>query len=265
MSHWRSVLRPSSILAGLILTIPLAGQQTSTASAPRDAQAITILGQALNSAGGLAALTAINDSTSSGTITFFWAGEQVNGTAVLKRRGIGEFRLDIALPDGARTWIVNNGVGTFTNVDGTVRLDPEASAFGLGFPYAGVLAALADTSVAISYIGLETRAGVSVHHIRLGAVQSDSTALPSGNFGIAKELYIDASTFQIFSVVDQAHLQDNLAVKVPREVRSSNFQTINGIVVASTFSETIYGQPTMTIQLSQISFNSGLTDTDFQQ
>jgi hypothetical protein len=244
--------------------MPLIGQQTATQSASRDAQAITILGRVLNSSGGLAALGTITDSTSSGTITFFWAGEQISGTATLKSRGLKEFRMDFTLPDGTRKWIVNNGGGTYADVDGTVRFDHEASAFGLGFPYAGVLAAVADASVGISYQGLETREGVAVHHIRLGAVQTDPNVLSSGSFASAKELYVDANSLQVFSVADEAHLRDNLAVKVRREVVFGNYQTINGILIPSSISETIYGQPTMTIQLSQTSFNSGLGDSDFQ-
>lgn len=260
----RAAFAFSVILVGLILSIPLIGQQTVSVSAPRDIEAITILNQAMSASGGLAALGNINDVTSTGTITFFWAGEQLSGTAVLKRRGFREFRIDTTLPDGTRSWIVNNGVGTYVDVDGTVRLDTRATAFGMGFPYMSVLAGLADKSVGISYIGLEARVGASVHHIRIGGGQKDPNALLNGYFNSAKDLYIDSTSLHLLSVVDQVHLRDNLAIQVPREVQFSNYQVVTGILIASTVNESIYGQPTLTLQLNQTTFNTGLTDTDFQ-
>jgi hypothetical protein len=44
----------------------------------------------------------------------------------------------------------------------------------------------------------------------------------------------------------------------------SDYRAINGILVPFSITERVAGQTTWTIQLSQIAFNTGLGDTDFQ-
>src|ERR1700722_2251304 len=89
----------------ILASIP-AAQQTPSAppTVQRDPQAITILTQALNAAGGTSAVVGVPHYTATANVTYYWAGEQVEGTAVLKGRGTGQFRVDATLPDGMRCW-----------------------------------------------------------------------------------------------------------------------------------------------------------------
>ena len=60
-----------------------------------------ILTQSLNVSGvGLNASLAF---TANGSITYYWGGEQVQGSATLRARGHDQFRLDANLPEGTRS------------------------------------------------------------------------------------------------------------------------------------------------------------------
>ncbi len=90
----------------LIASVPVAAAaQTS------DPQAVAILQQALIAAGGTRGLATIQDFTATGTITYFWAGQQVAGTATVKARGADQFRIDANLAQGTRSHAVSRGRG----------------------------------------------------------------------------------------------------------------------------------------------------------
>lgn len=243
-------------------------QQPTTTTPQRDPQAIAILTQSLNTAGGLQSLIAIQDVQASGTINFFWAGQNVQGTATAKSRGIGEFRLDATLPDGTRSWKAINGNGSFVDVDGTMRLISAPSSVEMGgmtFPYVTVVAAIQDSSATISYVGLETRDGVAVHHIRLGLnITPGLNMVLTNNPLLMKEVFVDPNSFHIVAVQGKAYLTDNLNITVPHSIHFSDYRVVNGILVPFSIQESISGQPTLSIEFSQMTINPHLTDEDFR-
>src|ERR1700730_2739153 len=95
--------RFGALLFVVLLTIPVWAQQTSQqtgrqstleASTPtRDVQAIDVVQRALNAAGGVTVLGAITDYTASGTVTYHWAGRDVEGSVSLNGRGLHQFRM----------------------------------------------------------------------------------------------------------------------------------------------------------------------------
>src|SRR5439155_9582287 len=116
------------ILAALFL-VPSGAQQSSPPSAgsqpvQRDPQALTILNQALQMAGGADAVRAIETFTGSGTITYFEPSNEVKGSVTVRGKGLDQFRLDATLPTGARSWAVSNGSGSARETDGVVTSIP---------------------------------------------------------------------------------------------------------------------------------------------
>src|SRR5258708_12792929 len=94
----------------LILAFPTLGQQSTTPNsqtAQRDPQALTVLTQAVNAIGGARALAAVQDFTASGTITFNWAGEPVEGSLPVQCQRLNHFRITPTLPAGTRILVHN--------------------------------------------------------------------------------------------------------------------------------------------------------------
>jgi hypothetical protein len=252
-----------------MVSAPLFGQQAASQTVQRDTQAVAVLTQALNATGGATALGAIRDFVGSGTITYYWAGKEVQGTVTVKGRGTGQFRLDAALPNGVRSWVVSNGAGSLKEMDGTTTPVPYHNTVNLGsltLPFAYLVTSLQDTSTSVSYVGLETKQGARVHHIRIRKVFPASSDPNGMNSKLTtRDFFIDPATFHVVSSLDMVHPKYRSNEDYPHEVQFSDYRQASGILVPFSITELGNGQRLSTIQLSQLTFNGGLTDSDFQQ
>ena len=111
----------ATTVAVFLFLAPFAQGQTTVS---RDPQAVSLLTQSVNAAFGSTGLSTYRDFTATGTITYFWAGDQVLGSATVKGRGPAEFRIDASLPMGTRSYAVNYGVGALKDTDGTLKPIP---------------------------------------------------------------------------------------------------------------------------------------------
>ncbi len=77
------------------------------------------------------------------------------------------------------------------------------------------------------------------------------------------DFIIDPKTSLVLSFQDKAYPRDGGPGDAPHEMQFSDYQPFNGVLVPCSITELIGGQQTNTIHLTQIRFNSGLTDSDF--
>src|SRR5882762_4717408 len=104
--------RFASMFCLLLYATPVMGQQTQPTSTPppvtKDAQAVSIVTQALVAAGGIPAITAVADYTGSGNITYrLGVNQDVQGSVTVRGKGLAQFRLDAKLPSGVRSEATN--------------------------------------------------------------------------------------------------------------------------------------------------------------
>lgn len=263
-------LGPLFAFSALVLIAPIQAQQSPPSTTPtRDPQALTILTQCLQAAGGTQAIAAIQDFTATGRITYNWANQPVQGSVTVRGRGTGQFRLDANLADGNLSWAVNNGIGLYKKLDGSTThiFFPNAVNFGsLTFPYAYIAASLADPSTNISYIGIDTKNGKKTYDIRLQQTFS-SERDPNGVLSklTQRDFFIDTGTFQIVRTADMVHPEKVATIDIPHEMDFSDYRSVNGVMVPFSIGEMTVGQHTYTIQLDQVHFNTGLQDSDFNE
>jgi hypothetical protein len=259
-------LGPLFAFSALLFVVPIRAQQSTTPT--RDPQALSMLQQCLTAAGGTQAISAIQDFTETGSITYFWAGQQVNGTVTIRGLGLSDFRLDANLPQGTRSWLVNGLQGTVKNADGSTKPISYADAVnqgGLTLPYLAIAAALNDPSVSISMAGTTTvnnRSGVIIQTQPTFASGDD----PGGEVAKlnTKSYVIDSQTFVLFETQDTLWSTDGRMLPTKHEVIFSNFKMVNGISVPFSVAERVGGQETWSLQLTSVTFNSGLTTGLFQ-
>jgi hypothetical protein len=259
----------SFLLVSVISVLTLANYSRAAETPIRDPVAVSVLSQAINHAGGTAAINAIQDFTATGSITYHWEGKQVQGDASIKGRGRTQFRLDASLQDSARSVVVNDGKGSVKDIDGTTRplFHEDLIDFGSPtLPVTQVLAVLQDTSTSIAFAGLVTQNGQQVEDIRVHKTY-DKKADPLGirTKLTTRDFFIVPSTFDILSVQDTAHPRNNSSNGCPHKMRFSDYRLVNGVLVPFAIIDMIGGQKTASIKLTQITFNDGLTDSDFQQ
>jgi len=285
------VLRFLPITLTLFLIYPLWAQQTSNpqtgppftptrapqsqpnmnpSPAPQDSQAVSVLNQALSAAGGAQAIKAVTDYTGSGNITYHW-NQDVQGTVTVTGGGSVNIRLDATLPSGVRSWAIHEGQTTLKKEDGKISQlaatnpnVPTSDAFpyqtplfpsSLAFPYRQLGTVLSNPSFAISYRGVVQVDGHSAADIQVQRV-SVAAADPMNQYH-AREFFIDTSTLQIVMT------QDFVPKNVAHQIHYSDYRAISGVLVPFAITEKLGGQPISTIQLSQITFNSGLQDSAF--
>ncbi len=249
------------LLSILLLTIPVWSQETQTPTVTKDVQAVSVLNQALTAAGGTAAITTVADYTGIGTITYHGAND-VQGTVTVRGSGLGSLRIDAALPTGVRSEAATDGQITIKTEDGGVtplHLQAPMNPGRLLLPYLLLAPAVNSPAFSLSYKGLVDVDGHSVHDVQLTRI------LPGGSdpTGVIREYstidyFIDPATWQLVM------MQDVVLRHLVRQVRYSDYKLVNGVPVPSSISEQIADQPTWQMQINQVTFNTGLQDSDFQ-
>jgi hypothetical protein len=252
--------------------MPSAAQQTATQQSPpplqRDAQAISILSQALNAAGGATRLGAIQDFTGTGTITYNWAGEAVPGSVTVFGKGLNEFRMDANVPSGTQSFIVNGQAGSLTLLNRPKTKLPVYSVMTAGsltFPAARIANVLSDSSISISYSGLIAWSGSQVYRVHVvppldPALNAGTTLSGLGEF----DLYVDPATYQLVGFAEKVWWGNDLKQSYLHEIAFSNYTPTNGLSVPFAITEKFGGQQTWSISLSSLTFNTGLSDTLFK-
>jgi hypothetical protein len=237
------------------------GDTTSTASSTKDPQAVSVLTQSLTAVGGIPAILAITDYTATGNVTYHW-GDDVQGSVTVRGSASGQFRLDANLPTGLRSEAIN-GESTIKTPDGILWQPHDQAPMSpsrLVLPY--LLASRALNSPAFNLLdkGIVQLEGHSVHDIQLQRFLP-GVADPDGRFReyFTVDFFIDASTFQV--LMTQEVIAPNRLV---RQIRYSDYRTVRGLLVPFSISEQVIDHPTWLIQLDQINFNTGLSDSDFQ-
>jgi hypothetical protein len=238
-----------------------AQQPVASASATQDPQAVSILNQVFAAAGGLNALSAVQDATGNGTIAYSQPSG-VQGTAVLRVMGFDHSRIDATLPAGIQSVSISDGQVGYKSATGTVAAvsaqAPLCPACIL-LPYLVLVPAVNNPSLSLLYRGSTQINGASVQQIELQEVVSGLPD-PNGQFREYHtiDFFIDSTTFHILM------MQDVVPNHLVRQIQFSNYQNAGGLLVPFAVAETCGGLPTWTITLSQETFNADLQDSDFQ-
>src|SRR5580704_6305140 len=243
------------------ITPPLDQATTTPPAAPKDPQAVTVIGQALAAGGGTSTLMSLDDYTASGTVIYH-QDQDVQGTVTLSGLGLGTFRQDATLPTGVRSFSIANGQASTQEGVITRQLNVEYQiplmTSSVLVPCWELAAALNNPMFGLSYKGITQVDGLSAYDIR---IQLMPPAPPDPNGVIAEyfgaDFFIDTTTFQVRMI------QDVVIQHFVRRIRYSNYTTTNGLLVPFSIDEEINGQPSQSIQLNQIAFNSGLQESAF--
>jgi hypothetical protein len=238
----------------------------------QDAQAVSILNQALTAGGGTQAISAVTDFTEAGTVTYPAENGVQGAVKVTGLRGT-EFRIDAEVPGGTRSWTVHEGVVTSKTEKGHIfstavkATVPSSDAFpfetplfpsSIAFPHRQLATVSNNVDCGLTYKGIVQVDGRSVHDIELQlAAPHVGTSPQTTARARIREVFIDTSTFQIVAT------KETLPRNVVHELHYSDYRSINGILMPFSLSEHVGGQMMWTIQLSQINFNTGLDASSF--
>ena len=254
------------LLSAVCLCSFIPGTAHSQSSPQRDQQALTMLTQTVAAGGGQQLLTSIQDFTETGTITYYWA-DQVTGNVTVKGRGLHQLKIEADLPDGKQTGVISGDGGSLTEMNGETFPILRQSANDLGsftVPYLPLIASALDSSTSIIYVGLVTHNGATSYDIRVQKIYTQQQD-PAGARGTreARDFYIDPKTFLISEISDRIYFGGPNDEGISHQILYSNYQAENGIMVPLTVQENAQNAPASQLTFNQITFNSGLADSDF--
>jgi hypothetical protein len=256
-------------LISLVLFVCVGSQaqqaESATPTNAKDQASILLINRSLAAMGG-SQPAAIADFVATGDVTYYWAGKEEKGSATLSGRGIGQFRFDANLAGGTRSWAVNNGTGALRDTNGKITTIPFHNAINLGsltFPMFRLAELASDTAVTLSYSGpaeIESQQFECVHtHKQL----FDKDPEGSGNRLGDADLYFDPNTKLLVGIHDQSHPKRTMSKDVAHAVYFGDYRQVSGLLVPFTISEYLGQQKVWSLQISDIKFNTGLSDDVF--
>ncbi len=257
-------------LGSLLMSLPVVAQQPTPAMpAPRDAQAVLVLQRSLAALSGTAP---VNDVTLSGTATRIAGSDNESGTVTLKATAMGQGRIDLNLPSGQRSDVIDisqaSPVGDWSGPDGAWHPIAAHNLFGdpsWFFPTFLIHRALSAPNYAISPMNAETKDGVAVEHLTIyqqSGPPSPQSALMQGLSQI--DIYLNASTLLPAAILFNAHPDDNALVNIPIQIAFSNYQVVQGATVPHHIQKYIQNGLALDVSVTDVQVNTGLPATDFQ-
>lgn len=257
-------LNAAIALIAIILSGCLVLAQTSSQSG--DPQAVALASKAI---GVMTGGQVLQDVTLTGNVR--WGPENNDvGTATLKAFGTGESRVDLGSSVGTRTEIRDASEGTpqgkWINPNGQSSIFAGQNTLTDAVWFFPVFSSLrGGSNIVLSYIGLETRNGEAVQHLRSCAYECSSAPYPARSLQqlSTMDFYLNAVTSLPVSVVFSQHPDTDSTVNIPVEVDYSNYESISGVETPMVIRKSINGTPLFEISLTSVVFNSGLTLSDF--
>ena len=254
-----------------LLSLGVAAQTLTTQSAiVRDVEAVSLLRQSL------AAMTngvPVSDVALSGTATRIAGSDQESGQAALEAKGTQESRVSLSLSNyaltEARNFVDGAPEGTYAGSDGIAHQLAQHNCFtdaAWFFPALPSLASgLSGQSADVSYIGQETLYGRAVQHVTVwqSASSPDVAAVKAIAHLSAIDWYLDSASAMPIAVRFTAHPPENSSADMAVEVRFSNYQQVNGILLPFHIEKFLNGGLVLDLTIGSATINSGLPDSDF--
>jgi hypothetical protein len=245
----------------LVAVFPAFAQQpVATNAVTRDAQAVAIFQQALTVLGS--PLPA--DSTATGSIAIGNGTQSTQGTIRILTKGNSESLVQIATPSATNSVIFSNGLANGVAGTAITSLPEEliVTSQAAEFPTPLLAALLSDPNTSFQYIGVETESGQTLQHIRTwDTFASNPDWQPVSSFS-TRDIWIDTSGLpaRISYIRRAAH---GAVGGMALDFYYTNYQTFQGSLYPTTIQKSLNGTPWATITIQSVSFNTGLSDSNF--
>jgi hypothetical protein len=217
----------------------------------------------------MAGTTAVNDVTLTGTAQRIAGSDDETGT-VTYRAIAGSSRLDLSLSHGTRSEVRGVGAygpgGNWTGPDGVVHEISNHNLFTDAgwFPIFTLSSLISSPNSVLTYIGAETKNGVSVIHIQ--STQQQESNLSASIAVLLQHLsqmdiYLDASTLLPVALEYNTHPDNNAALDIPVEFRFSDYRQAGSLTLPFHVQHYLNGSLFVGVQFQSASVNSGLSSS----
>jgi hypothetical protein len=252
----------SIVLAVILVPSSRVRAQTPT-STPN--QPAVILNQSLAAMTGA---TNVSNVTLTGTTERIVGSDDETGT-VTYNAVPGANRLDLSLSSGTHTEIRTSGTdvpaGNRIGPDAVVHEIPLHNLFASAgrFPIFTISNALSAPAAVLTYVGTETKSGISVIHVQV------SRQYPNVPASIATlwqrlgrmDIYLNASTLLPTAVDFFTHPDNNQLLDIPVEFTFADYRAVGSLTVPFHVQESVNGSLLLDIRFQHASVNSGISSS----
>jgi hypothetical protein len=205
------------------------------------------------------------DSTASGTVTIVEGSSTSSGTIQIRTRGFDQTSEQVQVGGTNRLLVFSKGEAAETTGTQTQFLQSELAVTSqcAAFPLPLLATTLNNPDTALQYVGLESENGLSVHHVRYWNSFASRTKLQFLAEFTTTDLWINANTGRPERL---SYFRRAGRASEPRtmiDIYFSNYQNIAGVAYPFLIQKSLNGSPWMTISISKVAFNTGLTESSF--
>ena len=259
----RSFVLLSSLFSLLMVVLWSAAQQTVTTAPPlnqRDPQALALL------QGSIAAMgrSVPSDSTATGSVTVTAGSLTENGSFTVLTRGTNQTSEQIQTAHGFTLVYSNGGANRVVDATSTpLSFELALSSRSAVFPLILIAGVLNDPDSCFAYIGLDSFEGTEFHHLRYWNSFSSQPKFQFLSFLSQTNIWIDARSGlpKRLSQMQRAGSGSEPSIQV--DVDFSDYKTVNGALYPFLVKKSLNGSPWMTFTVERVTFNSGLSDSNF--
>ena len=233
----------------------------------QDPQAVAVAQSAFAAMGGAQAVAGYQDSVSSGTVTVYTGGTPVSYPITVKSKGLRETRSELQLPKGTNVRIVSQGQGAILRPDGTVKTLYSNNTFYEHvnhIPLLSVLAEYAAGNVNLLYQGTANVQGQSEDVIELDFVPNLSPGSGPIFASMSRTLFFVNQTTKLVDKTQRATFFERDATNTfNEETYYADYRSVNGLLVPFHQTVVIDGKIDTDLIFTSVTFNVGLSDSDF--
>jgi hypothetical protein len=254
-----------AVLAMLsVATHSLCQQTAAPAQVTKDPTAIAVAQKALLAMGGTS-LAAYQDSYATGNVTLYTTTGSQSYPAVLRSKGLNEFRYEIQKKQGTDTYTTDGGDACIRRADGTTQFGSTLSLYTqrIDFiPALSILANYTNSTISVQYGGATSVNGSTADVITL-SVNINAPPGVSGSQLDQRTIFVDQTTSLVTKIQGYQFDDSNPGYPTLIEMYFLNYQIVNGIAVPFTRLTALSGNSSSLLALSSLTFNTGLSDSLF--
>lgn len=247
--------------SSLFVAVPLNAQQPLP-TAQRDPTAIALVQKSV----AAMATTAPSDSSATGSITVVEGSTTDSGSISIQTLGTSETSETINLSSGQRAVIYSYGEAK--EINGTQSVNPMLELVVTDqcadFPLPLLQGALDNQDEAFQYVGQETLNGASVQHIKMWNTFLSKPRMQKLASLSARDMWLDATSSLPVKIAYIRQPGEGAVPSVRMEVFFSNYTNVNGVQYPFQINKSYNGTPWQTITIQNVSFNTGLTSSQFE-
>jgi hypothetical protein len=252
-------------LLGAALAVNAAGQTASAtaaqAGAPRDRQAVSLLGQSLEA---MTKGKPIQDIKLEAQATRTAGSDADTGPALLEAAAYDKSSVNLSLTSGPRIEARNGAGGVWSAADmrnHAVALHNTWTAAAWFAPALVVQSWVQDSSFSLVYAGVEDRDGTKVYHIRASRSGPGDATIAALS---ATDMYLDSQSLLPVGLTFSTHPDNDLSLDLPVEVTFASYQLSNGILAPTRIQNFLQNSLLLDLSVAATSANTGLPASEFE-